>query len=137
MLWAPRRSKKRYKALLEAGRISFEWIQTLGPYMGQILGSGYPMYAGSATKAPFDVLGDSFRGTTQLMMDLYRRPQKVLEAVDRLVPLMISMGVGGALANSNPLVFIPLAQRRGRLHVQRAVRKVLLAESKEGDDRLG
>jgi uroporphyrinogen-III decarboxylase len=42
------------------------------------------------------------------MMDLYRRPQKVLDAVDRLVPLMISMGVGGALANNNPLVFIPL-----------------------------
>jgi len=96
------------KALLEAGRICFEWIQALGPYIGQILGSGYPMYAGSATKAPFDVLGDSFRGTTQLMMDLYRRPEKVLEAVDRLVPLMITMGVGGALANNNPLVFIPL-----------------------------
>ena len=100
--------QEAYKALLEAGRISFEWIQALGPYLGQILSSGYPMYAGSATKAPFDVLGDSFRGTSQLMMDLYRRPQKVLEAVDRLVPLMIGTGVGGAMANNNPLVFIPL-----------------------------
>ncbi len=100
--------QQAYQALLEAARISFEWIQALGPYLGQILGSGYPMYAGSACKAPFDVLGDSFRGTAQLMMDLYRRPDKVLEAVDRLVPLMISMGVGGALANNNPLVFIPL-----------------------------
>jgi len=96
------------KALLEAGRVSFEWIQALVPYMGQMLGSGYPMLAGSATKAPFDTLGDSFRGTAGLMMDLYRRPDKVLQAVDRLVPLMISMGVGGAVANNNPIVFIPL-----------------------------
>ncbi|HYA41471.1 MAG TPA: uroporphyrinogen decarboxylase family protein [Syntrophobacteraceae bacterium] len=96
------------KALTEAGRISFEWIQALGPYMGQMLASGYPMLAGAATKAPFDTLGDSFRGTTGLMMDMYRRPDKVLQAVERLVPLMISMGVGGAVANNNPIVFIPL-----------------------------
>jgi hypothetical protein len=100
--------QEAYKALLEAGRISFEWIQALMPYLGQILASGYPMYAGGFSKAPFDVLGDSFRGTAQLMMDLYRRPQKVLEALDRLVPLMVGLGVGGAMANNNPLVFIPL-----------------------------
>jgi hypothetical protein len=100
--------QQAFKALLDAGKMSFEWIQALGPYIGQILSSGYPIYAGGATKAPFDVLGDSFRGTAQLMMDLYRRPEKVVEAVERLVPLMISMGVGGALANNNPLVFIPM-----------------------------
>jgi uroporphyrinogen-III decarboxylase len=97
-----------YKALLEAGRVSFEWIQALGPYIGQMVASGYPIYAGGVAKAPFDVLGDSFRGTTELMMDIYRRPEKVLAATDRLVPLMVGMGVGGAMANNNPLVFIPL-----------------------------
>jgi uroporphyrinogen-III decarboxylase len=97
-----------FKKLLQAGQQCFEWIQALGPYLGQIMASGYPFYAGGATKAPFDVLGDSFRGTTPLMMDLYRRPEKVLEAVERLVPLMIGMGVGGALANNNPIIFIPL-----------------------------
>ncbi|MGC8491127.1 MAG: uroporphyrinogen decarboxylase family protein [Syntrophobacteraceae bacterium] len=96
------------KALMEAGRQSFEWIGKLLPYMGKILSSGYPMYAGGFSKAPFDVLGDSFRGTTELMMDLYRRPQKVLEAVDRIVPLMIDLGSSMALANGNPMVFIPL-----------------------------
>jgi hypothetical protein len=100
--------QEAYKALLEAGRISFQWIQELGAHIGRILSAGYPLYAGSCTKAPFDVLGDSFRGTAELMMDLYRRPGKVLEAVERLVPLMIRMGADGALASGNPLVFIPL-----------------------------
>jgi uroporphyrinogen-III decarboxylase len=72
------------------------------------MASGYPLYAGGATKAPFDVLGDTFRGTMPLMMDLYRRPEKVLAAMNRLIPLMIGTGLGGALANNNPLVFIPL-----------------------------
>ena len=100
--------QEAFKALLKAGQQSFEWINTLGPYIGQIMAAGYPLYAGSATKAPFDVLGDSFRGTTPLMMDLYRRPEKVIAAMERLVPLMIGTGVGGAVANNNPLVFIPL-----------------------------
>lgn len=100
--------QEAFKALLEAGRQSFEWIQALMPYMGQIMGSGYPFYAGGAVKAPFDVLGDSFRGTTALMMDMYRRPEKVLEAVERIIPLMIGTGVAGAQANNNPIVFIPL-----------------------------
>lgn len=96
------------KALTEAGRLSFEWILQLGPYFGQQMAMGYPGMAGGATKAPFDTLGDSFRGTSELMMDMYRRPDKVLEAVERFVPLMVSLGAGDAKANNNPLVFIPL-----------------------------
>lgn len=96
------------KALMEAGKQCFDWISALGAYLGQIVASGFPFGAGGATKAPFDVLSDSFRGTTPLMMDLYRRPQKVLEAVERLVRPMIETGVSGAMANGNPLVFIPL-----------------------------
>ncbi len=100
--------QKAYEALLEAGRQCFEWMGTLGQYLGQIMAAGYPFYAGGATKAPFDVLGDSFRGTVQLMMDMYRRPEKVIAAMERLTPLMIQSGAAGALANNNPLVFIPL-----------------------------
>ncbi|MBU1170257.1 MAG: uroporphyrinogen decarboxylase [Proteobacteria bacterium] len=96
------------KALMEAGKQCFDWINVLGSYLGQIMAAGYPFGAGSATKAPFDVLSDSFRGTTPLMMDIYRRPDKVLAAVDRLVRPMIESGVSGAMANGNPLVFIPL-----------------------------
>lgn len=96
------------KALMEAGKQCFDWINKLGVYMGKILASGFPFCAGGATKAPFDVLSDSFRGTSPLMMDMYRRPAKVLEAVERLVKPMIATGVAGARANGNPLVFIPL-----------------------------
>lgn len=96
------------KALMEAGAQCFDWINRLGAYMGQIMASGFPFGAGGATKAPFDVISDSFRGTTPLMMDLYRRPEKVVEACERLVKPMIDTGVAGAVANNNPLVFIPL-----------------------------
>jgi len=96
------------KALMDAGRQCFDWICKLGPYLNQIIAAGFPFCAGGATKAPFDVLSDSFRGTTPLMMDLYRRPEKVIEACERLVQPMIETGVAGAVANNNPIVFIPL-----------------------------
>ena len=96
------------KALMDAGKQCFDWINKLGPYLNRIMDTGFPFCAGGATKAPFDVLSDSFRGTTPLMMDLYRRPEKVVEAVERLTGPMISAGVAGAVANNNPLVFIPL-----------------------------
>ena len=93
---------------MEAGKQCFDWINKLGVYLGKILAAGFPFYAGGATKAPFDVLSDSFRGTTPLMMDIFRRPQKVIEAVERLVAPMVTCGVSGAKANGNPIVFIPL-----------------------------
>jgi hypothetical protein len=96
------------KTLLKAGEQYFEWINRLGAYLGQIMAAGYPFGAGGATKAPFDTLSDSFRGTRALMMDMYRRPEKVIEAAERLVPAMIRSGVDGAMANGNPIVFIPL-----------------------------
>ncbi len=100
--------QEAFQALLKAGKQCFDWINELGAYMAQISGMGHPFCAGGATKAPFDALSDSFRGTTPLMMDLYRRPEKVLEACQRLLKPMIDTGVGGAVANGNPLVFIPL-----------------------------
>ena len=47
-------------------------------------------------KAPFDFLGDSLRGTRPVMMDLFRRPQKVLAATEALTPLAIRMAVEAA-----------------------------------------
>ena len=42
------------------------------------------------------------------MKDMYRRPDKVLAALDVITPMMINMGVSMAKKAGNPLVFIPL-----------------------------
>jgi hypothetical protein len=55
-----------------------------GPEMGfpQVMG-------GKFAKAPFDTLGDTLRGTTNLMKDMYRRPEKVLAACDKIADFTI------------------------------------------------
>lgn len=70
--------------------------------------AGYPILFMGVTQAPFDTLGDFMRGTRGLMLDMYRQPDKVLAACDKLLPIMIDQALGGFKATGNPRVFIPL-----------------------------
>jgi uroporphyrinogen-III decarboxylase len=69
---------------------------------------GFPLQFGGMTQAPFDTLGDFLRGTKGLMLDMYRQPDKVIRACEKLLPYMFEMAVGPAKASGNPRVFIPL-----------------------------
>jgi uroporphyrinogen-III decarboxylase len=96
------------KALLDAGNEAMAWIQKIMGYEMQARGMGVPGAFGGATKAPFDILSDTLRGTRASMLDLYRQPDMVLKAVERFTPLAISQGVRGATFAGCPVVFIPL-----------------------------
>ncbi len=96
------------KALMEAGGEALKWIGTLGAIDGELASQGYPEFWGGFTKAPFDTLGDTLRGTKGIMLDIYRQPDKLLEALEALTPLMIKLGVGAARATGKPIIFIPL-----------------------------
>jgi len=95
-------------ALMEAGREALAWIEQVGPFEAEAKGMGFVGAAGGISKAPFDILADTLRGTRSTMLDMHRRPELVLEAVERLTPLAIKQGVHGASSQANPLVFMPL-----------------------------
>jgi len=42
------------------------------------------------------------------MMDMYRHPDELLEACERIIPFMVKAGVSVGKANRHPLIFIPL-----------------------------
>jgi hypothetical protein len=97
------------QAVAEAAQATLEWLGANAQAGAVSLGElGLPATVGGFTKAPFDFLGDSLRGTRGVMMDLYRQPQKVLAAIERLVPLAIDMGVNAANGSGNPFALIPL-----------------------------
>lgn len=101
--------QQAFKTFLEAGQVIMEWISAVGPIEGaSMAGLGLPSTIGGFTKAPFDTLGDTMRGTRGIMLDMYRQPNKVLAAMERIVPIAIEMGVRNATAGNNPIVFIPL-----------------------------
>jgi hypothetical protein len=94
--------------LLEAGREALAYIEQVGPFEAEARGMGFASAAGGISKAPFDILADTLRGTRSTMIDMHRRPDLVLEAVERLAPLAIKQGVNGATSQNNPIVFMPL-----------------------------
>ncbi len=101
--------QESFQKLLEAGRLAMEWIGAALAIDGATISTlGIPPLIGGFTKAPFDTLGDTIRGTRAIMLDMYRQPKKVLAALDRIVPLAIEMGVRSSTNNGNPVAFIPL-----------------------------
>lgn len=101
--------QQAFKKLLEAGQAALEWINAaVGIDVASMTTLGLPPLFSGYTKAPFDTLGDTLRGTRAIMLDKFRQPQKVLAAVERLAPLNVEAGVRIATANHGPFVFIPL-----------------------------
>lgn len=101
--------QQAFKAYLEAGQAADEWISAVGTIDEEsttVL--GLPGTTGGWTKAPYDTLGDTLRGTRGIMLDMYRRPEKLIEAMERLVPIAIEVGVRNATDSDNPIIFIPL-----------------------------
>jgi len=101
--------QESFKKLMEAGQAALEWIGAVSAIDGKNTAThGVPSIMGGFTKAPFDSLGDTLRGTRPIMLDMFRRPKKLIEAMERLVPINIEMAVRAATANRNPIIFIPL-----------------------------
>ena len=97
-----------FQKLAEAGAEALKWIGTVRKVSGAVMGGGLPAFSGGFTKAPFDVIGDTMRGTTGMMMDMFRRPEEIKEACDRLVPFMVKAGVNSCKAAGHIMPFIPL-----------------------------
>jgi len=97
-----------FKALFEAGAEALKWAGAVGGTDGELATLGFPNILGGFTKAPFDTIGDTLRGTKGIMLDMYRQPDKLLQALEAITPIMIGMGLGAAQQTGNPVIFMPL-----------------------------
>ena len=55
----------------------------------KVVATGKPFFTGGFSKAPYDIIGDTLRGTRGIMLDKFRQPEKLLEAMERLVPCLL------------------------------------------------
>jgi len=69
---------------------------------------GFPIAFKSGALAPFDIVSDFLRGMRGTMLDMYRRPEKLLTLIDKLANRFIPMYIGGAKMSGHPGVFIAL-----------------------------
>jgi hypothetical protein len=91
-----------------AARHAVEWNRAMRPAIERLMALGFPIGASGMSKAPFDILSDTLRGTKGIMLDMYRCPEKVLAACERLVPIAIEMAMGRTGGMGAPVVIFPL-----------------------------
>lgn len=132
--------KKALKCLAEAGEEALRWRAAIREIGGRIMGKGFPSFSGGFTKAPFDVIGDSLRGTKGVMLDMFRFPDELKEACERLVPSMVKCAVGACTASGQIMPFIPLhkgadgfmSQEQFRTFYWPSLRKLIIGLVNEG-----
>jgi hypothetical protein len=101
--------QETFKKLMKAGEISLEWAGKVAEIdNATITGLGLPKYQGGFSKAPFDVIGDTMRGTRAMMLDTFRKKKEILEACERIIPFMTKMPYGAYSWGGAPTVFFPL-----------------------------
>ena len=95
------------KNLSDTAQRLMEWFEVLGEYEKKMeVDWGYPIAVGSHSIAPFDLLGDTLRGTYGILQDILDRPEKVLAAVEALYPVALEWGVDGCRASGRRFVWI-------------------------------
>jgi uroporphyrinogen-III decarboxylase len=100
--------QKSFEALMEASAEMHKWAEAVDEVSRRGLAEGYPSFGGGMAGAPFDNLADALRGTQGIVMDMYRQPEKIHEAMERLVPIIVKGAVRGADASLSPVVMMPL-----------------------------
>jgi hypothetical protein len=100
--------KKALEALTQAGEEALRFRAVVGQLGAHIMGRGFPSFSGGFTKAPFDVIGDSLRGTKGVMLDMFRYPDELKEACERLTPIMVKYGMNSCRVFGHIMPFIPL-----------------------------
>ncbi len=101
------------EALLAAGQESLKWLEAVAEVSQASLAAGLPTVWGGMCGAPFDMIGDMMRGTRGIMMDMFQRPDKLHEAMARLVPIVVNEATGQADASGCPIIFMPLHKGTG------------------------
>ncbi|MCJ7604731.1 MAG: hypothetical protein MUO19_01685, partial [Dehalococcoidales bacterium] len=97
-----------FQAIIDYGEEVEAWQKPFGEFHRMTLAAGYPSLMGGQSHAPFDILADTLRGTRGIIMDMYRQPEKIMEAMEMLTPMNIDIGVQMADASRNPVVFFAL-----------------------------
>lgn len=110
-LWALARPEVQtmLQRLLDAGKELSRYMQAMKTEAERAAACGFPPGPRSNfAKAPFDTLGDTLRGTKQIIMDMYRQPDKLLQALDVVAELTIDSILHSPGVANSVGVFFPL-----------------------------
>jgi uroporphyrinogen-III decarboxylase len=93
---------------IDVGKEYQKSMEVTMKYAGLRAANGFPGGMGAFCKAPFDIIGDSLRGTAGIMKDMYRYPDKLLQALDVIADVYISNILNSPMMPRLTMVSYPL-----------------------------
>ncbi len=129
-----------FQALIDAG-LELEKRQKITLEVSrEVRSAGFPAMGGGSGMAPFDVMGDFLRGTNGIFTDMYRQPDKLHEAMDKIADLMIARGKETAKNINAIMMSFPLhkgddtfmSDKQFETFYWPSLKKVILAFIEEG-----
>lgn len=99
---------KALETILNASKNHISWMKAYSSFAKELIELGFPSIKEQTVFSPYDIIADNLRGTRGSMMDMFRRPEKLKQAVRQIAPFISGAAINGARAKGNPRVFIPL-----------------------------
>jgi hypothetical protein len=94
--------------LSKAGAEAQRMMEKALAHFQQLTALGFPSVAAGTCAAPYDYFADFMRGSKGIMLDLYRRKDKLLAAMEHIVPMTIRSAVAMGKAGKCNIIFMPL-----------------------------
>ncbi len=78
------------RTLQKTGREIRRWQARMQKFDLMMQEMGFPQYFQGSALPPYDIISHSMRGMTGTMTDMYRRPEKVLQACEKILELTLA-----------------------------------------------
>ncbi len=108
LLFRTKELRRAFQAMIDAGEEYERWLEVVLDFGREAVAAGFPSLRGGLATAPFDTIADSLRGTRGAIMDMYRRPEKLLEALKVITSLTIDNTIAMVNATGGFMVTFPL-----------------------------
>ena len=99
---------KAFDALDKARKQAAKTASVVKTYTQKMEGLGFPPIYGPSAIVPFDLISDQFRGTRGAMIDMYRCPDKLIQATEKVLPMILESAISAGKRTECNRVFIPL-----------------------------
>jgi len=100
--------QKSFKAIWKASQENARFQKIMAECSQISLEEGFPPSMGGMALAPFDTVADMLRGTHGSVMDMYRQPEKLLEALEVITQQSLESALNMANVSLSPIIFIPM-----------------------------
>ncbi|MCJ7604779.1 MAG: hypothetical protein MUO19_01935, partial [Dehalococcoidales bacterium] len=92
--------------LMKAGKEFRKWGKRIARFAKMMEDCGFPQYFQGAAMPPFDVISHSMRGMNGTMQDMFRQPEKVIAACEKILEMTLARPLPPPTAQGNIRVFM-------------------------------